>query len=88
MEENHDEKFVKKENEEEEDNEGDDGLEKKRKRALLKKILQHNDLLISPKPEIIIYCYKAWQPGFDTLKNQITNIQFNEGILLTITLQT
>ena len=58
------------------------------KSFLLKKILQHNDLLISPKPEIIIYCYKAWQPGFDTLKNQITNIQFNEGILLTITLQT
>ena len=43
MEQNPDEKFVKKENEEEEDNEGDDGLEKKRKRALLKKILQHEN---------------------------------------------
>ena len=43
LEENPDEKFVKKENEEEEDNEGDDGLEKKRKRALLKKILQYEN---------------------------------------------
>ena len=23
----------------------------------------------------------SWEPGFDTLKNQITNIQFNEGII-------
>ena len=51
------------------------------KSFMLKKILEHGDILIQPPPEKIIYCYKAWQPGFDNLKNQITSIQFNEGII-------
>ena len=51
------------------------------KSYLLKKILEHRILLITPAPEKIIYCYKAWQPGFDNLKNQIPSIQFYEGII-------
>ena len=47
----------------------------------VKKILEQRILLITPAPEKIIYCYKAWQPGFDNLKNQIPSIQFYEGII-------
>lgn len=52
LEQNPDEKFVKKDNEEENDNEGDDGVEKKRKRALLKKILQHENGDIAFQKEV------------------------------------
>lgn len=51
------------------------------KTSLLKEILTFNKILINPFPQNIIYCYSVWQPLFEAMKNTITNIEFNEGIL-------
>ena len=50
------------------------------KTSLLKNLLLHSTILISPNPEKIIYCYSVWQPMFDEIKNLIKNIEFCEGI--------
>lgn len=50
------------------------------KTSLLKNILFFNKILINPQPRKIIYCYSVWQPLFDDLKNQVKNIEFNEGV--------
>ena len=50
------------------------------KTFLLKQILINNQIMIDPPPEIIIYCYSAWQPIYDELKNTLNNIEFHQGI--------
>lgn len=49
------------------------------KTFLIQQILKHNDELIKPKIDRIIYCYSAWQPFFESFRN--LNIEFYEGII-------
>lgn len=50
------------------------------KTYLLKEILKYKDILICPSPTRIVYCYKAWQPGYDEIKSYNRSIIFHEGI--------
>lgn len=40
------------------------------------RFIKHVNQLMSPPPSDIVYCYGAWQDGFNTLKN----VQFHEGL--------
>ena len=51
------------------------------KTFLLKEILKYKDILIKPSPNNLIYCYKSWQPSYDSMKSQLHNIEFVEGLL-------
>ena len=47
---------------------------------LLKEILKNKHVLISPTPQRIIICYKAWQNFYEGFKRLVPNIEFHEGI--------
>lgn len=51
------------------------------KTFLLKEILKFKDVLIKPSPSQIYYCYKSWQPTYDTIKKDSSSIHFVEGLL-------
>jgi hypothetical protein len=38
------------------------------------------DVMISPSPTKIVYCYKAWQPTYDEIRSNNTSILFHKGI--------
>lgn len=56
------------------------GPQQSGKTHLLKHILQNQDVLISPAPEKIYYCYSVWQPKFDEMLSSVKNIEFYQGI--------
>lgn len=49
------------------------------KTHLIHQIIKHNQEMIFPKIERIIYCYSAWQPIFEMLK--LNNLEFHEGLI-------
>ena len=51
------------------------------KTFMIKEILKYKDILIEPSPNRIIFCYKSWQPSYDLIKQEISSIEFIEGIL-------
>lgn len=51
------------------------------KTTLVKNILFNNQLIISPKPSVIYYCYSAWQETYNDLKFIYPKIQFIKGII-------
>lgn len=51
------------------------------KTYFLEQVLKFKDVLITPSPSKIIYCYKEWQPAFDTFKLEIPEIKFINGII-------
>lgn len=50
------------------------------KTFLLAEILKFKDSLIDQAPANVLYCYKSWQPTYDTIKIQNPKIQFYEGM--------
>ena len=50
------------------------------KTFLIKEILKFKDVMISPSPTKIVYCYKAWQPTYDEIRSNNTSILFHKGI--------
>jgi hypothetical protein len=50
------------------------------KTFLIKEILKFKDIMISPSPTKIVYCYKAWQPTYDEIRSNNTSILFHKGI--------
>ena len=46
----------------------------------MKQLLERARIMIKPRPERIIWCYKRWQPMFDEMKQTIKNIFFVQGI--------
>ena len=46
----------------------------------LMKLLIHKQDLFSTVPEKILYCYGAWQPLFEKMEKELTNIEFTEGL--------
>lgn len=57
------------------------GPQQSGKTSLVKNILSFNNVLIHPQPERIVFCFSVWQPVFDDLKNQISNIEFSQGLI-------
>ena len=51
------------------------------KTKFLHDVLMYKDDLISQTPDIIIYCYKEWQPIYDQFKSVNKNIIFIEGLI-------
>ena len=51
------------------------------KTFMIKEILKYKDILIEPSPNRIIFCYKSWQPSYDLIKQEISSVEFIEGIL-------
>ena len=51
------------------------------KTFMIREILKYKDILIEPSPNRIIFCYKSWQPSYDLIKQEISSIEFIEGIL-------
>jgi GTPase SAR1 family protein len=50
------------------------------KTQLLTSILQNKDVLFNNKIDNIIFCYKEYQPSYDTIKNLNKNVYFNQGV--------
>jgi hypothetical protein len=51
------------------------------KTHMIKEILKYKDIMISPAPTNVIYCYKAWQPSYNDIKLNNNSIIFNEGLI-------
>jgi len=51
------------------------------KTFFLKEILKFREVLISPLPTKIYYCYKSWQKTYDDFKDLIPGIVFVKGLL-------
>lgn len=49
------------------------------KTFLTSQVLLYKDILISPVPQRIIYCYMLWQPIYDEIKSVNPNIEFHQG---------
>ena len=56
------------------------GPSKSGKTTLLHKILEQLVELVDQPPTKITFCYSRWQPAYDSLKNSISNIEFNDGL--------
>ena len=50
------------------------------KSTLLANILEYNQVLITPTPTRILYCYARWSDGFNKLKLISPKIEFHEGL--------
>ena len=51
------------------------------KSTIIRKIIEYNQTMITPKPTKIWYCYSTWQKDFQQLKLINPAIQFNEGVM-------
>ena len=51
------------------------------KTFFLKEILKFRDILITPVPTKIYFCYKSWQKTYDDFKELIPNIVFIKGLI-------
>ena len=50
------------------------------KSSLLAEILENNNILITPSPHRIVYCYARWSDTFNKLRLIAPNVEFNEGL--------
>jgi len=51
------------------------------KTHLVEKILYFTDVLISPPPQRIVYCYSTWQSKFDEMRANIKKLEFHQGLI-------
>ena len=51
------------------------------KTFFLKEILKFRDILITPVPTKIYFCYKSWQKTYDDFKELIPNTVFIKGLI-------
>ena len=50
------------------------------KSVLAKNILKHADGMFKVPPSKIFFCYTIYQPLYDEMKNEISNIEFHQGL--------
>ena len=50
------------------------------KTTFVARLLRYASSMIDPPPETITWCYGQWQPAYATLKQQVPNVSFEEGL--------